>query len=145
VARIVVADDHELVRNGIKATLEMYPQLEVCGLAKDGQETIARVLELRPDIVILDLSMPVLSGFEAALKIRKLAPAVKIVVLSILDAPLVEQISYVVGAHAFLSKSASVQDLVSTVTSILDGTFAILPARSRKPSVAPDALHPRGN
>jgi two-component system nitrate/nitrite response regulator NarL len=131
-------DDHELVRNGLKATLENYPNLEVCGFAKNGQETVDRVLELKPDLVILDLSMPVLSGFQAALKIRRLAPAVKILILSIHDAPLVEQISQIVGAHAFLAKDVSEQVLISTLTSILDGSLAHLPIRTGRPSPAAD-------
>jgi DNA-binding NarL/FixJ family response regulator len=132
-ARIVVADDHELVRNGIKATLERHPHFEVCAVAGNGQETIDKVLELKPDLVILDLSMPVLSGFQAALKIRRAAPAVKILILSIHDAPLVEQISHLVGAHAFLGKSASEQEFITTLNSILDGSPALFQIRERRP------------
>ena len=121
-ARIVIADDHELVRNGIQASLDGHPTLHVCGLASNGQETIDQVLELHPDLLILDLSMPVLSGYQVALKIRHLAPSVKIVVLSIHDGRLAEQVSYLMGAHGFLSKTATAQQLIATLASVLDGT-----------------------
>jgi DNA-binding NarL/FixJ family response regulator len=120
-ARIVVADDHEMVRNGIEATLVGHPHLKVCGVAENGQEAIDRVLELMPDLIILDLSMPVLGGFQAALKIRHLAPAVKILILSIHDAHIIRQVSYLMGAHAYLPKSATGQELISTINSILEG------------------------
>jgi DNA-binding NarL/FixJ family response regulator len=138
VARIVVADDHELVRNGIKATLERHPHFEVCAVAGNGQETIDKVLELKPDLVILDLSMPVLSGFQAALKIRKAAPTVKILILSIHDASMVEQISHLVGANAFLGKSASEEEFISTLNSILEGNAALFQFRPKKPSPVAD-------
>jgi two-component system nitrate/nitrite response regulator NarL len=124
-ARIVIADDHELVRNGIQASLDGHPTLQVCGLASNGQETIDQVLELHPDLLILDLSMPVLSGYQVALKIRHLAPNVKIVVLSIHDGRLAEQVSYLMGAHGFLSKTATAQQLISTLASVLDGTSKV--------------------
>lgn len=128
--RIVVADDHELMRNGIKATLDSDPHLTVCGMAKDGREAITKVLELKPDLVILDLSMPVLNGFQAILEIRRAAPAVRILILTVCDAQVVEQVSYLLGAHAYLKKNATGQELISAVNSILDGDPALLPAGS---------------
>jgi two-component system nitrate/nitrite response regulator NarL len=130
VARIIVADDHELVRKGIKAALDGHPHLKVCGMAENGQEAIDKVLEHKPDLVILDLSMPILNGFQAALKIRHLAPAVKILILSIHDAHVVEQVSYLMGADAYLQKTATAQELLSTISSILDGNLRPMPDRA---------------
>ena len=132
-SRIVVADDHELVRSGIKATLDGHPRFNVCGLAENGQEAIDRVLELKPDLIILDLSMPVLSGFQAALKIRHLAPTVKILVLSIHEAVLVEQVAYLMGAHAYLRKRATGAELISVLNSILEETSVLHPSLRENP------------
>jgi len=136
VARIVVADDQEVVRKGIEGTLDGHPHLKVCGRAVNGQEAIDIVLELKPDLVILDLSMPVLGGFQAALKIRQLAPAVKILIFSIHESQLIEQMCFLVGAHAYLRKSATGQDLISTINSVLnlDGNSHLLPTRAGQPS-----------
>jgi DNA-binding NarL/FixJ family response regulator len=74
-----------------------------------------------PDLVILDLNLPVHGGFQAASKIRQLAPSVKILIFSTHDAPLVEQLAHLMGAHAYLRKSAAGSELISTIWSALDG------------------------
>jgi DNA-binding NarL/FixJ family response regulator len=96
--------------------------LEVCGEAKDGMEAIRMVPELSPDVVLLDLSMPGMNGFETAEKIRLIAPAIRIVFFSIHEIPATARW---VGADAFVSKSASLQELAFTVHAVL---------RSSKPS-----------
>ena len=146
-ARIVVADDHEVVRKGIVGALDGHPHLKICGMAVNGQQAIDIVLALKPDLVILDLSMPVLGGFQAALKIRQSAPAVKILIYSIHEAILVEQICYILGVHAYLRKSATGQDLISTINSVLnlDGNSHLLPISAGQPSPTlrkPDSQEP---
>ena len=116
-----MADDHEVVRRGIRAALERQPSLEVCGVASNGQEAIERVLEIKPDVIIMDLSMPVLSGFQATLKIRQQAPSTKIVVFSVHESAEVEQVAYLLGADAYVRKNSPLQDLLSTVNSVLKG------------------------
>jgi DNA-binding NarL/FixJ family response regulator len=143
VTRILVVDDHELVRCGIQSTLENQFNFEICGIAVNGQEAIDKVLELKPDLVILDLSMPVLSGFQAALKIRYLAPAVKILIFSIHEAALVEQVAYLMGAHGYLRKSATSRELISTIRSVLEGNPAALPVGTGDPSSVPDRSESR--
>ena len=135
--KIVVADDHEMVRSGIKSLLDGHPSLKVCGVAANGKEAIDKVLELEPDLVIMDLSMPLLSGFLAALKIRQQAPHVKILVLSIHDDVVAEQVAHLMGADAFLRKTATGQELISTISSVL-GMLSMQPARGRSTSPVPE-------
>lgn len=85
--RILIADDNEVVRLGVRALLTPKRDWEICGDAGNGREAITKVWELSPDLVILDLSMPVMNGFEAARVIRRLAPSTKIVFLSVHDVP----------------------------------------------------------
>jgi DNA-binding NarL/FixJ family response regulator len=118
--RVVLADDHEMVRKGIWAIINGHPPRTVCGEAENGQQAIDLVLELKPDLVVLDLSMPVMSGFQAAARIRQLAPSTKILILSMHDSPQAEREALAVGADAFLTKTASVDTFIRTVTTLLD-------------------------
>jgi DNA-binding NarL/FixJ family response regulator len=118
--RVVLADDHEIVRKGIRAIVDRHPPWTVCGEAENGQQAIDLVLELKPDLVVLDLSMPVMNGLQAAAKIRRLAPSTKILILSMHDSPQVEHQALAVGADAFLAKGASPDTFIRTVTTLLD-------------------------
>ena len=69
-ARVLIVDDHEIVRIGLRILLAGYPQFEVCGEAVDGRQAVAKVAELLPDVVIMDLSMPVMNGFDATKELR---------------------------------------------------------------------------
>jgi two-component system, NarL family, response regulator NreC len=80
--RVLIADDHALFREGIRALLSKYEDLEVTGEAADGKEAIDQVKKLRPDIVLMDIAMPGLGGLEATLELKKLFPEVKILVLT---------------------------------------------------------------
>lgn len=114
--RILVADDNEVVRLGIRALLSSRCDWDICGDAANGREAINKVWELSPDIIILDLSMPVMNGFAAATEIRKIAPSIKIVFLSIHDVPATAR---EVGADAFVSKTSSAQELVATIERVI--------------------------
>ena len=80
--RIILADEHILFRQGIKRIIDELQETQVAGEASDGQEAIEQVLALRPDLAILDISMPKMSGIEACREIRRLLPDVKILVLT---------------------------------------------------------------
>jgi DNA-binding NarL/FixJ family response regulator len=80
--RILVADDHELVRQGIRGLLQSQPDWLVVGEAADGRETIAKARKLRPDVAILDIGMPVQDGLEATRQIREAAPDTKVLILT---------------------------------------------------------------
>jgi DNA-binding NarL/FixJ family response regulator len=80
--RILIADDHEIVRKGVATALSVRRDLEICGEAADGEEAVRKAAELRPDLVILDLTMPKLNGISAAQKIKEILPGVPMLILS---------------------------------------------------------------
>jgi DNA-binding NarL/FixJ family response regulator len=122
--RILIADDHELARNGIRALLESHPGWEVCGEAKDGRETVELATSLRPDIVLLDIGMPNLNGLEAARQILTISPEVAILILTMHDSDNVVREVLRAGARGYLLKSDAGRDLVAAVEALqLQRTF----------------------
>jgi len=115
-ARILIVDDHEVVRKGVRRLFAKYDSFEVCGEAQNGMEAIRMVPELLPDVVILDLSMPGINGFETAANIVTIAPSIRIVFYSAHEAPASAQW---VGADAFVSKSSPVEELILAVSRVL--------------------------
>ena len=120
-ARLLIVDDHEVVRSGVRKLFTNSGSLEVCGEAEDGMEAIRMVPELAPDVVILDLSMPGMNGFETAERIRLIAPSIRIVFFSIHEIPATARW---VGADAFVSKSSTLQELAFTVNAVLRSSKA---------------------
>ena len=96
--RILIADDHAIVREGLCSLLKLYEDLEVCGEASNGEEAIHKAMQLKPHLVILDVTMPVLNGFRAAKKINELMPAVPILMLSMHAGEEMVRISRLAGA-----------------------------------------------
>jgi DNA-binding NarL/FixJ family response regulator len=115
--RILLVDDHEPFRKGIRSIIEGH--YIVCAEACNGQEGVARAIELKPDLVVLDISMPTMGGFEAARRIRSAAPSTKILMLSLDSSPQVEKDAKAAGADAFVPKSAPVSTLLATVEQLL--------------------------
>lgn len=120
-ARLLIVDDHEVVRSGVRKLFTNSSSIEVCGEAEDGMEAIRMVPELAPDVVILDLSMPGMNGFETAEKIRLITPSIRIVFFSIHEIPATARW---VGADAFVSKSSTLQELAFTVNAVLRSSKA---------------------
>src|ERR1700686_447683 len=108
-ARLLIVDDHEVVRKGVRMLFANNDAFEVCGEAQNGMEAIRMVPALSPDVVILDLSMPGMNGFETAAEIRLIAPSIKVVLFSVYEIP---STAMWVGADAFVSKSSLLQELV---------------------------------
>jgi DNA-binding NarL/FixJ family response regulator len=121
-ARILLADDHELIRKGLRAIIEGNKDWLICGEATNGQEAIERTIELQPDLIILDVTMPVLNGLQAARQIRELAPATKILMLSMHDSPQLANEAVRVGADGYLTKTGARGDLLDTIAALLKGT-----------------------
>ena len=115
-ARLLIVDDHEVVRLGERVLFAKDDSLEVCGEAQNGVDAIRMVSETSPDVVILDLSMPGMNGFEIAARIRLVAPSIRIVFFSAHEIPATARW---VGADAFVSKSCPLQELVLTVNRVL--------------------------
>jgi DNA-binding NarL/FixJ family response regulator len=116
--RILVVDDHDIIRRGLKQLLTSRPGWEVCGEAKTGREAVALAKQLQPDIVVMDVSMPELDGLEAARKINKLFPKMGILILTLhFSDPLVRDI-VAAGARAYILKSDAARDLVVGVEAL---------------------------
>lgn len=119
--RILIADDHEVVRRGVRGLVESQEEWSVCGEAIEGREAISKTRELRPDLLILDVSMPGMSGIEAAQQILKDEPGTKILFFTMHDSPqMMREISHV-GAWGYVAKARAGNDLVDAVRIILDG------------------------
>ena len=114
--RLLIVDDHEIVRLGVRILLSDTDQWDICGEARNGAEAVERVAELSPDVVILDLTMPVMSGFDTATRIRRVAPETRIVFFSIHDTPTTARLA---GADGFVSKSSAAAELASTIRRVL--------------------------
>ena len=116
--RILVADDHEIVRRGLCALLRNQPEWDVCGEASDGREAVEKVLALKPEVVILDIGMPNLNGLEATRQILKTNPQVKVLILTLHDSDSVVQEVLNAGARGFLLKTDAARDLVAAVDAL---------------------------
>jgi DNA-binding NarL/FixJ family response regulator len=129
-ARILIVDDHFAARTTIRSLLDWH-SFQVCGDAKDGKEAIDKVVELKPDIVLLDINMPVMDGFTAAREIRRISPATKIVFLTIQDSPAVAERTRL-WAHGFVPKSAAGTELIPTLNRLAGVPSTNLPSLSSK-------------
>jgi len=119
--RILIADDHEVMRRGVRGLVESQEEWSVCGEAIEGNEAVSKTKELRPDLLILDVSMPGMSGIEAAVHILKDDPNTKILFFTMHDSPqMMREISNV-GAWGYVAKARAGNDLVDAVRIILDG------------------------
>src|SRR5579863_3484540 len=96
-ARILLVDDFQRIRSGVRSLLTSEP-MEICGEAENGREAIERVRELHPDLVLLDIVMPVMNGIDAAREIRCIAPSTKILFFSVEDSPEAVSIARSTGA-----------------------------------------------
>jgi DNA-binding NarL/FixJ family response regulator len=116
--RIFIADDHEVVRKGLCALLQIEAGWEICGEAADGRTAVERVRELKPDVVILDIGMPALNGLEATRQIIKDDPRAKVLILTFHDSDQVVREVLGAGAQGFLLKSDAARDLVVAVDAL---------------------------
>jgi DNA-binding NarL/FixJ family response regulator len=116
--RIMIADDHEVVRKGLISLLQAQPDWQVCGEAADGREAVEKAQQLRPDVVILDIGMPSLNGLEATRQILKVNPQARVLILTLHDSDQVVREVLNAGARGFLLKSDAARDLVAAVEAL---------------------------
>ncbi|HEV2397481.1 MAG TPA: response regulator transcription factor [Candidatus Sulfotelmatobacter sp.] len=119
--RILIADDHEVTRRGIRVLLENHPGWEVCGEAVDGREAVGCAAQLKPDLVLLDIAMPNLNGIEATRQILSASPRIRVLILTMHDAEEIVREVLVAGALGFLLKSDAGRDLVAAVEALQQG------------------------
>ncbi len=122
--RILLADDFEVVRTGLKNLLNENAEWEVCGEADNGQSAVEKAVELSPDVVVLDITMPVMNGIEAAKEIRKLSPKTKIVMFSMHDSARMEHEAKAAGADAYIVKSSGIDVIEKTIGKLLGNSRA---------------------
>ena len=116
--RILIADDHEVARKGIRALLESHAGWEVCGEARDGREAVECASRLKPDVLLLDIGMPNLNGLDAARQILATTPDARILILTVHDSEQVVREVLAAGARGFLLKSDAGRDLVAAVEAV---------------------------
>ncbi|MGA1189844.1 MAG: response regulator [Pseudomonadales bacterium] len=119
--KVLIVDDHQLVRTGIISLLEVEPGLRVVGEASSGEEAIRAVDELNPQVVLMDLQMPGIGGLEAAKRCLRIAPDVKIIVLSMLDSQPFPRTMFDIGVRGYLSKNAAKEELVTAIKRVMAG------------------------
>ncbi len=150
---ILIADDHEVVRRGIRALLESQPEWRICGQAATGREASDKAKKLRPDLVLLDLSMPEMDGLEAIPRILSACPGIKILVLTMNDSGEMASQVLASGASALVLKSDAGRDLVRAIQSVERGQPFLSPAvttliidhlaRTRAVGPSPSDISPR--
>lgn len=125
--RILMVEDHKLLRVGLKAIFEEYPMLEVIGEAEDGQSAVKLARELKPDLILMDIGLPVMSGIEATRRIKESNPEIKIVVLTshTLETEVMEALA--AGANAYAMKDIKTEYLVTVIQTVNEGAFWLDP------------------
>ena len=119
--KILIADDHEIVRQGIRRVLEVKPDWEICGEASNGQEAVQMAQELTPDIIIMDVTMPVMSGIEAADEISRLPIGSRVLFFTMHDSSSMAGSVRRSAAQGYVVKSRAAQDLVLALERLLKG------------------------
>ncbi len=133
---ILIADDHELFRRGLRMFLESRPEWHVCGEAADGKEAVAKAKELKPDVVLLDVSMPKMNGLEAARVIRREIPESEILIVSQNDAALMEKAALQAGATHYIQKTRISPDLTEALEALRNHRQATNEGERKKQVIA---------
>jgi two-component system response regulator NreC len=131
-ARIVIAEDHTILREGLRSLLSSNPIFEIVGEAEDGREAIRCVEKFKPDLILTDLSMPRMNGMEAIKEIKKESPATKVLVLTVHRAEEYILATFRAGADGYILKDSTHSELVMAVKKVLSGKHYISPEISEK-------------
>jgi DNA-binding NarL/FixJ family response regulator len=125
--RVLIADDHAAIRKRVRSTLEEHPRFEIIGEVADGAKAIEEAQRLKPDVVVLNVNMPILNGLEAAREINAKLPQSAIVILSLnADERLIEEAKRI-GARAYVAKSKAAEMLVKAIeAAIAGGEFVLM-------------------
>ena len=143
--RLVIAEDHTILREGLKALLAARPELEVVGEATDGRDAIRCAEELMPDLMLLDLSMPRSNGLEALKEIKRLSPNTKVLVLTVHKTEDYVFTALQNGADGYVLKDSSSSELIMAVRSVLNGERYLSPGGMMpKPQIIAERAKPAG-
>jgi DNA-binding NarL/FixJ family response regulator len=122
--RVLIVDDHAFIRRGVQTILSPFPEWEPCGEADSGNEAIRLAEELKPEVIIMDVSMPGLNGIEASRVIRKSQPDMKIVLLTLHESPDLVRMAFRAGVRGYLLKTDAEQELVRALNVVLgEGSY----------------------
>jgi DNA-binding NarL/FixJ family response regulator len=127
-ARILLADDHTLTLEGIRAILE--PHHEIVGMVMDGRALLDAALRLKPDLIVLDITMPLLNGIDAAVQIKKSLPGVKLLFVTMHVNPAYLEAALNAGGTGYVLKSAAREELLEAINSVLNGRIYVTPSLS---------------
>lgn len=130
--RVIVTDDHSIVRKGIKATLELIPDIELVGEAANGREAVEKAAELKPDVVLMDLVMPLMDGIEAIQKIKTQHPDIRILVLTTFAGEDKVFPAIKAGASGYQLKDSGPEELIAAIRQVYRGESALHPIIARK-------------
>jgi len=125
---ILIADDHGLIRTGLKALLQEVPELSVAGEAENGHTALSRIAELKPDIVLMDISLPGLSGIEVTRQVRGISPSTRVLMLTVHEDEGMLRESIRAGAHGYILKRAADAELIQAIRVISQGHMYIYPS-----------------
>ncbi|MFB0505258.1 MAG: response regulator [Thermodesulfobacteriota bacterium] len=130
--RVLIAEDHTIVRQGLSALINRQPDMQVVGEAQDGKEAVEKTKELCPDVVLMDIAMKHMNGLEATARIKKMAPEVKVLVLTMYENE--EYIFQILraGASGYLLKEAPMTDLIAAIKAVNSGESYLSPSISKK-------------
>jgi len=129
-ARILIVDDHYVVRQGVRSILSARPEWEVCGEAANGQEAIQATIAERPDVVLMDITMPGMSGLEAARRITGMSLGSAVVVLTMHDFAALAKDIRKAGVKGYVQKARAGRDLIDAIDAVLHGgSFYEAPVR----------------
>lgn len=125
--RIMLVDDHAVVRSGLSAFLSVNPDLELVGEAENGEQAVVRANALKPDVILMDLMMPVMDGVTATMAIKKQNPAIQIIALTSFQEDELVQSALRAGAVGYLMKNVTARELAAAIKSARDGKMTLSP------------------
>jgi DNA-binding NarL/FixJ family response regulator len=142
IIKVLLADDHILIRAGLKALLEEKSDIHVVDEASNGVEAVSSFIKHKPDVVILDISMPVMDGLETCKQLRKIDSEAKILILSVYNEQQYATRALVSGASGYINKQASQEELYKAIRCVADGQFYL--AEGNKDVILSKLLHMKG-
>jgi len=123
-SKVLIVDDHAFIRRGVRGILQDFPEWEISGEADNGEDAVRLARELKPEIILMDVSMPGITGLEATKRIRTADRSVKIILLTLHDSQELVRSAFLLGANGYLLKADAERELIRALTIVMgDGTY----------------------